>query len=208
MGICCSINKESIHDNSGKKSEIKLAEIKINSSLEEKTDDLETLKKADYTINEFSLKDNKMYGKPVYVYDGDTLHIVFKINNNLVKFNCRMMGIDSPEIVPKNISDKAKRDAEIKSAIKSRNYLIEKITNQTYQEEKVSKQDIKEFLSKCQNVIWVHCLEFDKYGRLLVEIYKNPSDKISINQQMINDKMALSYDGGTKTKFDESNFKV
>jgi len=164
------------------------------------------LKKADYKINEFSLNNVKMYGKPVYVYDGDTLYIVFDINNQLIKFNCRMMGIDSPEIIPKNITDKTRRDVEIKLAIRSRNYLIEQITKKNYQNQTTNKLEIKEYLAKSENLVWVHCLEFDKYGRLLVELYSDPQQIKSINQKMVDDKMAIQYDGGTKKQFDKNNF--
>lgn len=58
------------------------------------------LKSADHQVKEFSMNGKNMWGKVVYVYDGDTVHIVFKIDNELVKFNCRLSGIDSPEIAP------------------------------------------------------------------------------------------------------------
>jgi len=169
---------------------------------------INNLKKTNFNTPEYSLNNIKMYGKPVYVYDGDTLHIVFNIKNEMVKFNCRMFGIDSPEICPKKSDSDKIRELEIKAAVKSRNFLIEQITNLKFNNDsydKSNKEIIKDFLAKSENLIWVHCLEFDKYGRLLVQLYKNPSDKISINQIMINNKYAIEYDGGTKTKFNLIN---
>ena len=40
-------------------------------------------------------------------------------------------------------------------------------------------------------------MKFDKYGRILVNVYKN---KIDINQWMINNGYGYPYFGGTKKK--------
>jgi hypothetical protein len=42
------------------------------------------------------------------------------------------------------------------------------------------------------------CLEFDKYGRLLVEIHIND---IYVNQWLIENHLAKEYEGGTKEKW-------
>ena len=52
-------------------------------------------------------------------------------------------------------------------------------------------------------LVYVECLEFDKYGRLLAEIYYEGE---SINQWLIDNKYAFEYDGGTK-KFWEPYLK-
>ena len=161
------------------------------------------LESADSTVPEYSLKNKFMLGKVVYVYDGDTIHIVFNMNNKLIKFNCRLILIDSPEICPKNIKDVNKRNNEIESAIKSRNYLINQVTNIPITNPKMTKNEIKELCGKSTKLIWVKCFDFDKYGRLLVELYNS---KDSINQLMINNNYALSYDGGTKKEFSSDNF--
>lgn len=166
----------------------------------------DSLEKAGSETLEFTLNGILDLGKVVYVYDGDTVHIVFSFNNKLTKFNCRLLGIDSPEICPKNVGDENKRKQEIESAVKSRNYLIEQVTDKKVINNNMSKKDVKDFCSSGHNLVWVKCHEFDKYGRLLVELYKNKEDLISINQDMINKKYAVAYDGGTKNKFDTDNF--
>ena len=40
------------------------------------------------------------------------------------------------------------------------------------------------------------CKDFDKYGRLLVEVYDD--DTVSINNWLIDNGYAFAYDGGTK----------
>jgi endonuclease YncB( thermonuclease family) len=156
------------------------------------------LKSADYQVKEFSLEGKNMWGKVVYVYDGDTVHIVFKIDKELVKFNCRLSGIDCPEIAPKNISDAKIRLAEELAAIKSRNYLISRVVSPSIEKEGMNKNEVKAICAKSDCLVWIKCHEFDKYGRLLVELYENPESLISINQDMIEKKYAVEYDGGTK----------
>jgi endonuclease YncB( thermonuclease family) len=169
-------------------------------------DEHSDLKSADYQVKEFSMNGKNMWGKVVYVYDGDTVHIVFKIDKELVKFNCRLSGIDSPEIAPKNISDvKLKKEKEL-SAIKSRNYLISKVVIIPLEKERMNKNEIKAICAKSTNLVWVKCYDFDKYGRLLIELYDNPNSSKSFNQDMIEKKYALGYDGGTKKEFSESDF--
>jgi hypothetical protein len=122
------------------------------------------LKLADHQVKEFSMAGKNMWGKVVYVYDGDTVHIVFKINNELVKFNCRLSGIDSPEIAPKNISDvKLKKEEEL-SAIKCRNYLISLVVITPLEKEIMNKNEVKVICAKSTRLVWVKCQEFDKYG--------------------------------------------
>ena len=176
--------------------------INIQKDLEQPKDLLE----ATYDTSEYSLNGINMYGKVVNVYDGDTVNIVFKVNNTLIKYNCRLSGIDSPELCPKNIKDPKKKEQEIKCATDTRNYLINRVSGQKI-EGIVSKNDIKELCGRAQKLVWVKCYDFDKYGRLLVEIFENNNtDTISINQEMINNKMVIAYDGGKKSDFDVTNF--
>jgi len=154
-----------------------------------------------YDTPEHSLNNLFIEGKVVNVYDGDTVHIVFSLNNKLVKYNCRLLGIDSPEICPRSIPDKAKREMEIASAIKSRNYLISLVTGGIEPPYELNKKTIKEFCGKSQKLVFVKCHNFDKYGRLLVEIFLNKSDTNSVNKLMVAGKYAVEYDGGTKKEF-------
>lgn len=158
------------------------------------------LAEATYAIPAYSLVNLSMAGKVVNVYDGDTVHIVFQINSQLVKYNCRLLGIDSPEICPKNVTDKVKREQEIASAIKSRNYLITQVTG-IETADNLTKKDIKELCARSRKLVWVKCYDFDKYGRLLVEIFLNANETVSINKQMVGKKLAVEYDGGTKKEF-------
>ena len=121
----------------------------------------------------FTLKCHKTYAKCVHVYDGDTVHVVFKMPgigaDTCYKWVIRLNGIDTPEIKSKNANEKSK-------AVESRDFLKGKILDK---------------------IIIVECSDFDKYGRLLGEIYLEENGK-TLSQMMIEGGYAKPYDGGTK----------
>ena len=123
---------------------------------------------------EFSLEGQQLKAKVVSVYDGDTVKCVFPLNDKLYKWNCRLSGVDTPELRTRNKKEK-------EYGYKVRDFLREKILNK---------------------VVDLECGEFDKYGRLLIKI-KCDSEDCSINQWLINNDYAFAYDGGTKKCWEE-----
>jgi len=163
---------------------------------------LKTIKTDD--IEEFSLNGLKTIGKIVECYDGDTCKIVLIVNGILTKFNCRLMSIDAPEMKP--ALDKPDRLLEIACAYKCRNRLLQLSTNCFDKCDincQYKKAEIKTFIQSNTKLIMVECLEFDKYGRLLVNLYevKNGEQENSYNQKLIAENLVKKYDGGTKEEF-------
>tara|TARA_Y100000590_G_C15546892_1_gene949346 strand:+ start:101 stop:595 length:495 start_codon:yes stop_codon:yes gene_type:complete len=150
-------------------------------------------------IDQFSLNGRKVVAKVVDIYDADTCKIVFELDNKLVKFNCRLIGIDTPEMKPPKANPN--RDAEKKKAKQARNRMVQLCSNV---ECKINimykKKQIKELLNKHTKLVEVNCHDFDKYGRLLIEI-SDLEDSKTFNQVLIDEGFAYSYDGGTKKKF-------
>lgn len=118
----------------------------------------------------FDFNGKTKWGKVVKVYDGDTIHVVFYLGCKPYRWKCRLLGIDTPEI-------KTKLKDEHEAAIKAKEKLSELILNK---------------------IITINCSNFDKYGRLLITIYKSG---VNINEFMIRQGHAYKYDGGTKKKF-------
>ena len=110
--------------------------------------------------------------KVVSVYDGDTIKAIFPLNGVFYKWNCRLSGVDTPELRTRN-------EREKKYGYIVRDKLREQILNQ---------------------VVNVECGELDKYGRLLVTVYKGEQN---INQWLIDNDYAFSYDGGTKQSWED-----
>lgn len=133
------------------------------------------LEEATDSIPLFSLEGRKSRGKLVSCFDGDTCHIVLEMDNALVKFNCRLIGIDTPEIhLPPNAPF---RDELKAAAFKARDRLKE----------------------LCQGIVEVQCFSWDKYGRLLVRLYNHEGK--CVNDSLVEEGLAVKYDGGTKGKW-------
>ena len=127
----------------------------------------------------FSLNGKIKKCKIVDVYDGDTCKAVFYLNKELHKWNIRMIGYDTPELRPrKNVPN---REHEILKAKQARDFL-------------------KSLVMNPNQLVYIKCHEFDKYGRLLGEILIDKDDMITVNQLMIDKGHGVPYDGGTKLK--------
>jgi endonuclease YncB( thermonuclease family) len=152
-------------------------------------------------ISLFSLNGKIVLGKVVEMYDGDTCKIVLAINNNLQKFNCRLLGLDTPEMKPP--ADKPNRDIEILNAHKCRNKLLQLTTTCNCDINSILKKpDVKSLLKTNKKIIQVKCHEFDKYGRLLVELLTvDDNANKTVNQILVDEGYAKAYDGGTKDVF-------
>lgn len=138
----------------------------------------------------FTLNGIKDYARVTEVYDGDTITIVMNISGSFLKFKCRMMGIDTCEIRSKNPKNK-------ELAVKARNRLIQLITDKQV-DDASKKKDVAAFLEDDVYVIWVHCLEFDKYGRALIHCFKSPESTKSFSDILVEEKFAYKYEGETK----------
>ena len=131
-------------------------------------------------IKYFSFEGNIFYAKHCNIYDGDTFSVIFDYKGDLIKYKCRCMGYDTAEMKPS--LNNPNRENEKELAHKAKNRL----------EELLNKHETK--------LIKIECLNFDKYGRLLVNVW-NMVDEKSINQIMIEEGHGKAYSGGTKEKW-------
>lgn len=164
--------------------------------------------KYDISTKYFSLNGTETFGRLVDIYDGDTVKIVLPVMDNYYKFDIRLKGIDTCEIKSHNIENKNK-------GLKARKRICEMVeeiwgnySNSPYTFE--TKKDIQEYLKKITCIVFVKCYEFDKYGRLLADIYINynsPNSK-SISEILLNENLAYQYDGGKKLTEEEQLTKI
>lgn len=133
--------------------------------------------KVDNKVPLFSLEGRAFDGKVVDVYDGDTVKICFSIFNEMFRWNCRIQGVDTPELRTKDLNEK-KMGYEVRDTL--RNLILNR-------------------------VVTVVCGEFDKYGRLLVDI--TTKEQVNVTKWLIESGRAHAYDGGTKKgwKTDDGN---
>lgn len=150
----------------------------------------------DNNINYLTFNEEIFQGKVVDVYDGDSIKLVlpfivkrtqnkYKIFDKffkrsdiiqLYKWNCRLAGLDTPEIRTRNLKEKD-------FGLQVRDKLREKILN---------------------NLLFVKCGMFDKYGRLLVTLYDtedNFKKDYSVNKWLIDNNYAKEYNGGKKEEW-------
>lgn len=114
--------------------------------------------KSNEKVPKFTLKNNAVWAWCCKVVDGDTIHACFFINNKFLRFSIRLSGINTPELSSKNIIEKQR-------ALDAKNFLSNLILNQP---------------------IYLILDDFDKYGRLLGNIYLNSeNNENSINQMLI-----------------------
>ena len=125
----------------------------------------------------FSFKGQTYYAKYCNVYDGDTFSALFFYKNDPIKYRCRMMGYDSPEMKP--LLSNQNRIHEKELAVLARERLIELLNVHP------------------THLIKIECFQFDKYGRLLVKVW-NMIDEKSINEIMIEENHGKPYFGGKK----------
>ena len=152
-----------------------------NIIVENKNEELEILNSKTKENTEYmTLENNEYQAKIVYIYDGDTMHVVFKEFDNYFRWNCRISGVDTPELRTKN-----EREKEM-------GY-------------KVRDELRKLFMNK---IVKIKCGEFDKYGRLLIDVYvpddirsENKTEQM-LSEWLIENKYAYAYDGGTKQSWD------
>jgi hypothetical protein len=93
--------------------------------------------------------------------------------------------------------EKPNREAEIVWAKKARNELLSLVCNNRIDNLEIKKEKVITLLKNNKNLVSVKCLEWDKFGRLLVELY-NKDDTKSFNDILVEKQLAVKYDGGTK----------
>jgi endonuclease YncB( thermonuclease family) len=126
--------------------------------------------------NDISWKDTIKFtfpikgGKVIKVYDGDTFTIAFKLP------------YDTSPLYRYSVRLKGIDTPEMKGK---------------NEDEKISAHKAQQALSDLILNKYIHLcnIDSDKYGRILADVYL---DNLHINQWMIDKKLAVSYDGGTK----------
>ena len=115
--------------------------------------------------------------KCVKVYDGDTFHLgtVLPSPYGATRFCVRLLGVDTPEL-------RSTDNAEKSLAREARNIVKDQILNK---------------------IVDVKASQYDKYGRLLVRITTPSGDDLS--QYLIQEKVAVYYDGGKKSQVNWNN---
>jgi endonuclease YncB( thermonuclease family) len=126
---------------------------------------------------ELVLNGIKTLARVVKVIDGDTITVVIPLFDSFYKYNIRILGIDAPELHSTNVILK-------ELALKARNRLVELIGDGSDFETNV-------------HLVYLECKEYDKYGRLLCDVYTREKTTL-LSNVLLNEKLAYEYSGKRK----------
>lgn len=142
------------------------------------------------SIVKFSFAGQDFYTRVIDVYDGDSLRIVVHVNGSMFYVMTRLVGIDTAEIASKDPVVKAR-------AVAARDFAMSWVLQTP--ERYTTKRRIKDALADTPAIVFVRCREADRYGRVLVEVYRTHDDAgPSLNHQLVDAGHAVAYGGGKK----------
>jgi endonuclease YncB( thermonuclease family) len=157
-------------------------------------------------IPKFTFAGTAHTAKVVSCYDGDSFEAVMYIGDKLWKFDCRMSGYDSPEIKP--LKTAPNRDAEKAAALRAKTALLSFVCDGVDVARTYTNKELDALVKHNKKLIDLQCKEFDKYGRLLVDIPAAPpaapaaaATSSTVNSWMVANKYGYEYTGGTKKLF-------
>lgn len=147
---------------------------------------------ASYDTPVFTLKGHNTWGRLVDCYDGDTMQVVLPFLGSQFKFTIRMYGIDTSEMKSKDTANKER-------AVKARTRVLEAATKQCpFPSNLKTRKDIQKYLAANMTLVYVECLEMDKYGRVLAKVYTCPEDTECFSDVLVRENLAYEYYGETK----------
>ena len=146
----------------------------------------------------FSLNGINTFARVVNVVDGDTISLIIPIFDKYFKFRVRINGIDTCEI---HSNDKKIKDKGLKAKYR----VIELLSKQNVL--CTTKKQIIDLFNNNIYIVWVECLGFDKYGRLLANVFFDNKTK-SIANILIDEKLAYNYNGSTKLTEEEQKQQI
>lgn len=140
------------------------------------------------TIKVFSFDGMVTTAYIIDIYDGDTFTACFQYKKQWIKIKCRSARYDSPEMKP--LKTDLNRDRIKDLAIQARDRLKQLVHFMT---PKTQTTNLYDYTS-----VKLHLGGFDKYGRVLCEIYYNNKN---INDVMLKEGFGYEYNGGHKQTF-------
>lgn len=123
------------------------------------------------------------------ITDGDTIKVIINFKNDYYKLIVRLNNIDTCET-------KSKCEENKQKGLDAKKRIFNLITGKTI--DVVDKKYIKNELNDNCYLCYIKCYDFDKYGRVLADIYSNEKSNDSFSSILINEKLAYIYGGKTK----------
>ena len=125
----------------------------------------------DYNTPSFSFNGLNCMSRVVDITDGDTIKTIINYKDNYYKIIIRLFNIDTCETRSNNIKNK---NLGIEAKKRVYNLITNKIIDIT--DNTNIKKIIKNELNNNCYYIYIKCFDFDKYGRVLADIYQTEND--------------------------------
>ena len=138
----------------------------------------------------FTLNGLETQARVVDCYDSDTVTLVFPIFGQYFKFSCRIYGIDGCEVKGGNKA----------LAQRAKNRLLQLCGLDLVLDSMYSRIAIRKLLDDTVILVDIKCREHDKYGRVLVDVWRNG---VLLSNVLLEEKLVYKYEGGTKLTEEE-----
>lgn len=139
-------------------------------------------------VDYFDFNGQECLVKIVDIYDGDTVSVIFHINNQYYKYRCRLRRINCEEL-----HSTVNKESNTDLANQARVELAQKILGNEIGLE-CKRCRLRELLGEHTGLNYCKFYEFDKYGRLLIELYESENrDSQNLNDYLINTGLACVY---------------
>ena len=145
----------------------------------------------DITTPQFTLRGRFIPCRIVDVIDGDSIVVVLSLFNHFYKYHVRINGVDTCETRSHNPENRT-------LALRARCRVLGLITGNEYNDITIPKTTIKDILNNTVYIAYLDCKDFDKYGRLLADVYTTYDRTTSIAQVLLDNHLAYPYTGETK----------
>lgn len=160
--------------------------------------DKEELKRLDVkAVPGFSFMGVRGWARVCCVYDGDSLTVIMKHAGEHHKFSMRLSGLDAYEL---RSADARLREA----ALQARNRVIQYVCglheclHECPSTNLRTRRDVRMYLERNPAIVWIECMGFDKYGRVLCKVYRSPDERESLNAILMRERWAYAYKGGKR----------
>lgn len=153
-------------------------------------------------ISVFSLSGIEGEAKIIRVIDGDTVEVALFVQ---LEDLCKARPVGKKKLLQSPIFT-LNREAIFLTKVKCRLNGIDTAEKNTAQGKK-AKELMELQYTSLNNIVYLVASGFDKYGRLLVDLYTNSKKMVLINNHLINyvdphlGKLAEPYFGGTKSEY-------
>ena len=144
----------------------------------------------DSNTPQFSFDGISCSSRIVDITDGDTVKAIISFKDNYYKIIVRLNNIDTCET-------RSKCEENKKLGLEAKKRIYNLITGKTADDD-FNKKSIKTELNNNCYLVFLKCYDFDKYGRVLGDIYQNENNDESFSSILIKEKLAYIYQGKTK----------